>query len=70
MESEKILITITTNIIAQSLGLVKLDFDSSSTIKIIATALVGRFRLLGELDPLTLGEMDNDTLGTLDFIQD
>lgn len=67
IESEKILITITTNIIAQSLGLVKLDFSSSSTVKIIASVLVGQFRLLGELDPLTLGEMDNDTLGTLDF---
>lgn len=67
IESEKILIIVATNIIAQSLGLVKLDFNSSSTVKIIASALVGRFRLLGELDPLTLGEIDNDTLGTLDF---
>lgn len=67
LESEKIVIVVTNNIIAQSLGLVKLDFNSSSTVKIIAAALVGQFRLLGELDPLTLGEMDNDTLGTLDF---
>lgn len=67
LESEKIVIVVTNNIIAQSLGLVKLDFNSSSTVKIIAAALVGQFRLLGELDPLTLGEMDNDALGTLDF---
>lgn len=67
LESEKIVIVVTNNIIAQSLGLVKLDFNSSSTVKIIAAALVGQFRLLGELDPLTLGEMDNDTLDALDF---
>ena len=67
LESEKIVIVVTNNIIAQSLGLVKLDFNPSSTVKIIAAALVGQFRLLGELDPLTLGEMDNDALGTLDF---
>ena len=67
LESEKIVIVVTNNIIAQSLGLVKLDFNSSSTVKIIAAALVGQFRLLGELDPLTLGETDNDALGTLDF---
>lgn len=67
LESEKIVIVVTNNIIAQLLGLVRLDFNSSSTVKIIAAALVGQFRFLGELDPLTLGEMDNDTLGTLDF---
>lgn len=67
LEREKIVIVVTNNIIAQSLGLVKLNFNSSSIIKIIASVLVGQFRLLGELDPLTLGEMDNDTLGILDF---
>ena len=66
--SNLVTITMTSNIIASMKMLVKATTTIPVMLKITAQPLVGRFRLLGGLDPKTLGEMDGSTLGDLDFI--
>lgn len=66
--SNLITVTTTSNIIASMKMLVKATATIPVMLKITAQPLVGRFRLLGELDPKALGEIDGSTLGDLDFI--
>lgn len=46
----------------------KLKFTTLQLLRLYPTAMVGRLRPLGEVDPKLLGELDNIDLGDLDFM--